>query len=244
MKIKGIAAVLLLGMLLVAGVVCGGGQSAQPTPTPTEEGVINLTFNSSEYEIIKGENNLDEIRMEGFYTGGYPGSPELPSKVYEILVPPDVVWSSLNLKVTGIKTSTVDGTYDIKPAAPEMDFINGTLTELWGPGVNVSNGRNVDIYERDSWFPQDCVKLLSYSQMRKWKFTMVVFRPFRYNPVSGNLTLIESVSIDISYNCSPDELDEIQLRDTVMDDLAPQKFFNYDEAKQWYLINETSTIQD
>jgi hypothetical protein len=70
--------------------------------------------------------------------------------------------------------------------------------------------------------------------MRKWKFAKVDFIPFQYNPVSRKLTLIESVVLKISYTQSPAKLDENLMADTVMDDIAPQIFLNYDEASDWY----------
>jgi hypothetical protein len=70
--------------------------------------------------------------------------------------------------------------------------------------------------------------------MRKWKFAKVDFIPFQYNPVSRKLTLIESVVLKISYIQSPAKLDENLMADTVMDDIAPEIFLNYDEASDWY----------
>lgn len=47
MRIKGITVILLLGMLLVAGVVCGEGQGVKPTPTPTYiSGNVTLAIDS------------------------------------------------------------------------------------------------------------------------------------------------------------------------------------------------------
>jgi hypothetical protein len=101
------------------------------------------------------------------------------------------------------------------------------------------------VYENDSWFPAECVwRFQTTPQMRKWKSIEVNFYPFQYNPVSGNLILIESVVLKISYDQSPDEVDTALMNDTVLDYLAPSKYFNYDEAKHWYLINESSTIQN
>lgn len=248
MKLAKLVLIALLGILLVSGIACGEEQKTEPTPTPTqattEEGVINLTFNSSEYEITKDENNLDIVKMEEFYIDGDAGNPDLPYKRYDILVPPDVVWSSLELEIVATTTQTINGTYNIKPIAPLLECCNGTCTEYWWPNTNISDGRNIDVYENDSWFPAECVERLPHSQMRKWKFTKVIFYPFQYNPVSGNLILIKSASINISYERSPDELDETLMNDTAMDSIAPSRFFNYDEAKHWYLINETPTIQD
>ena len=187
---------------------------------------INLTLVAPEYQITKDENGLDVIQMEGFSSTSSPGDPMLPHKVYNILLPPDIVWSSLKLKIVSAQTSTLEGTYDIKPAPPFA---------AQQEGKDMVNGKNMEVYGADADFPETCVKLLPYSQMRKWKFTKVDFTPFQYNPVSQKLTLIHSVRIEISYKQSPAELDESLMSDTAMDDIAPGMFFNYEDGKSWYL---------
>jgi hypothetical protein len=57
---------------------------------------------------------------------------------------------------------------------------------------------------------------------------------FQYDPVSKKLTLIQNVVIEVSYSCSSTELDECLMADTVMDDMAPNIFLNYDQSGKWY----------
>jgi len=151
----------------------------------------------------------------------------LPHKVYDILVPPDTIGSSLQLKIVSAETRVLDGTHDIKPAGPFVPGV-GEYEEVWG------DGKNIDVYETDANFPEKYAELLPCSQMRKWKFAKVNFVPFQYNPVTKKLTLIENAVIEISYNLSPIELDENLMADTVMDDIAPLIFINYDQARGWY----------
>ena len=184
---------------------------------------IRLTLSIGEYEITKDEDGFDVIRMEGFSLALVPGYPRLPHKVYNIVVPPDVIWSSLQLRIISAQTRTLDGTYDIEPASPPL------------PGTgDWRNDRNVSVYEADARFPENSVEILPYSQMRKWKFTRVDFFPFQYNPVSKRLTLTERVEIEISYSQSRAPLDESLMADAVMDDIATQIFLNYSEARRWY----------
>ena len=70
--------------------------------------------------------------------------------------------------------------------------------------------------------------------MRKWKFTRIDFTPFRYNPVSRKLTLVQSATIEICYQQSAAGLDENLMSDTSMDDIAPEIFYNYKQGKDWY----------
>jgi hypothetical protein len=195
---------------------------------------IRVTLTAGEYNITKDESGLDVIQMAGFSSTESPGDPMLVHKVYDVLVPPDVIGSSLQLKVVSAEISIIEGTYDIKPAGPAIVGAGGELTEDWGEGKVIVNGRNINVYGTNANYPENYLQLLSYSQMRKWKFAKVDFIPFQYNPVSRKLTLIESVVLKISYIQSPAKLDESLMADTVMDDIAPEIFLNYDEASDWY----------
>jgi len=215
---------------LVAVVVLVSSLVAIASPTSAQAGAdstgnMEFTLYAGDYEIVKDDGGLDVIQIEGFSSTASVGNPTLPHNVYNIAVPPDIVWSSLQLEVISAVTITLDGTYDIKPAAlpvPQQE------------GENIVDGKNMDVYGTDADFPENYVSLLPYSQMRKWNFTRVDFTPFQYNPVSGELTLIESVTIEISYEQSGAGLDEALMSDTAMDDIASETFLNYEAAKGWY----------
>jgi parallel beta-helix repeat protein len=208
-------------------------------PAQSDTGSVRLTLSAGHYEIPKDQEGLDRIKMEGFGHYRSPGNPMLPRKVYNIAVPPNVIWSSLELKVVSATTHILDGAYDLKPAGPMVtDAAGGRRNEAWGEGKHIVNGKNLNVYQARSRFPENCVKLLPYSQMRKWKFTRVDFSPVQYDPVSKTLYLTETMEIEICYRLSEDKLDPIVVADTVMDDMAADTIFNYDQARLWYTPEE------
>jgi len=200
-------------------------------------GNMTFTFNAGAYTMAKDKDGLDVIQMADFSSTTSPGDPMLPYTIYNIVVPPDVVWSSLKLNIVSAKTRVLEGTYDIKPAPsilPMADDGNGQLKEGWGEGKDIVNGRNMKVYGTDANFPASYLKLLPYSQMRKWKLTRVDFSPFQYNPVSKKLTLIQSVTVEISCQQSQVKPPASLMADKSMDDLAPKMFLNYQQAKGLY----------
>jgi uncharacterized repeat protein (TIGR01451 family) len=193
-----------------------------------DTGSVKFSLKAGEYTITKGEDGFDVIEMEGFSVAALPGAPALPHNVYDIVVPPDVLCSSLELNIISAETRILDGTYDIAPIPPPLPGNGDTAAG------DLPNHRNASIYEVDANFPESPVAPLPYSQMRKWKFAKVDFYPLQYNPVSKKLTLTESVVIEISYSQSPTEIDEALMADTVMDDVAARTFVNYGQARFWY----------
>jgi hypothetical protein len=184
------------------------------TPKEGNGGSVSVTLNAGQYTITEDESGLDVIQMASFSSTESPGDPMLVHNLYDVLVPPDAIGSSLQLEIISAEISIIEGTYDIKPVGPDVAGAGGERTEVWGEGKVIVNGRNIKVYGTDANYPEEYLELLPYSQMRKWKFAKVDFIPFQYNPVSRKLTLIESVVLKIS--------------------IAPQIFLNYDEASDWY----------
>jgi len=197
-------------------------------------GSMTFTLYSGEYAITQDKESLDVVQMEGFSATTSPGDPMLPHKVYNIAVPPDIVWSSLKLNIVSAETSVLEGTYDITPAGPDIARVDDKLIEDWGEGKDIVNGRNMEVYGTDADFPESYLQLLPCSQMRKWKYITVDFTPLQYNPVSQKLTLTQSVTIEITYEQSGIEPQASLMDDTVMDDVAAQILFNYQQAKSMY----------
>ena len=175
--------------------------------------------------------------------GGSPGDPVLPSNVFNILVPPDVEWSSLELAVVNTETETLPGTYNIAPMVPDSTYIDGKVVQDQGNATLV-DGKNASIYDTDAFFPAECAKLLPYSQMRKWKFAKVYFCPVQYNPVTGIVKLIKNITLEVRYKRTGKRMSSTVLNDKVMDGLAPGMFLNYDEGRAWYLPDTTDSTQD
>jgi hypothetical protein len=176
------------------------------------------------YKIVQ-DGTFNVIQMESFAMTDSPGDPMLPHKVQDILLPPDVIASTVKLNIVSVKTRILDETYNIRPAG----------LPVRGDNKNIVNGRNVAVYDSNADYPASSVKLLCCSQMRKWKFARVDFVPFQYNPVSGKLTVTESVEIEISYSTSPAAMKASLMRDTVWQDVAARRFINYAEVSGSYV---------
>lgn len=207
-----------------------------------EIGSVTITLNAGKYNITKDTSGFDVIEMKGFDQLILPGNPMLPHKNNDVLLPLNIDDASVTMKVVKANTRVLDGFYDIMPSYPALPQDKTTPTVSNRKNEILSN-RNTNIYEANANYPENFVVLMPTSQMRKWKFVPVDFRPFQYNPVSKRLTLMDSVTIEISYNLvnlSTETTGKL-LADTAMDDLAPQKFVNYNQASSFYAKPAVST---
>ena len=196
---------------------------------------ITLTLTAGEYEIVKDSQGYDLIQMEGYGFVGSAGNPVLPSKIYKVVVDPAINWPSLKLTIVNIESETIAGTYNIQPGPAAATSIDGRTVIVWGAGKEIIEGRNMKVYGQNKDYPDKYLEKLPYGQMRKWKFSRIRFTPFRYNPVSGELTLIKKVTFTLSYNQeAPSPLADRVLEDNAMDHLAREKFINYESFKLKY----------
>ena len=58
---------------------------------------------------------------------------------------------------------------------------------IWPVNVRLSNGKSVETYENDSYFPSSFLGHLSTGTLRQWKLVEVEVFPYRYNPVRKEL---------------------------------------------------------
>ena len=200
-------------------------------------GNITVTLAAETYNISKDNSGYDVIIMDQFSDRVKTGDPMLPQRTFDVILPPDVDMSSLQLNIVSTKTQELDGTYDIKPSPKWMPQTSDeSATEIT---------KNENTYGTDAYYPADFVYLMPSSQMRKWVFVPVNFIPFQYNPVTKKLTLHENVEIEISYslNESLSAASAGLASDTVLDDIAASRFINYGQASDWYVPTDGSKLQ-
>ena len=145
---------------------------------------------SDEYTIEEGR-----IIMEGFYTRGHPGAPELPQKTYDIPLPPDAELETVQLEILASTTQIIAGEYDIGPGPLPAAGSGYTI-----PYGSIINGKDTAIYGNDEFYPLLPVEILRTYQKRDTKIVRIQFTSLQYNPVSRKLQLIEEVTVKISWD--------------------------------------------
>jgi hypothetical protein len=182
-------------------------------------------FKAADYVVQTDREGFQNISIDGFFSYGIPGYPDLPSKIYLIAVPADAELSTLVMRTTEIAGRSL-GSFRIR----ELPAL-----ETWADGQQTV-GDKADCYTKSDYFPEKTVELLGSCRMRKWKIVRLKYTPFRYNPVTQELIHVPEVEVRLSYaRRSGQAPDPLGLADGVMNGRAARKLWNFDEARTWYV---------
>lgn len=203
-----------------------GDTQRQPT-------TLSVTFTADKYQIVQDKSGLDQVVMENYGFVTQPRDPMLPMKVFEVLVPPNIDWTTIRLQTTIEASEPLPGKHKIKPV-PVPRPIEPVPPPPQEPSVEPE--RNLAVYGANAIFPKTPVTSISQSQMRKWRFVRLAFVPIQYNPVDGTLVLIKSVRVQLDLSRIGTRVfrSDPLLRDRVLDPQAEKRFVNFQQAKPWY----------
>lgn len=188
------------------------GQAPALTQSPAE--TITLVLHAPAYQIVRQEGRT-RIEAEGYGLANVTGEYQLPHRLIDVALPPDVAWDTLALSVRDAQTVPVPGTHRIAVAEPDRSTRGHTV-----PAVS----------------PQvpDIARIVATGQLRKWHVARVDFNPFRYNPATGQLDVVRQVTVELRLARGKGLARPEELGDTVMDEVAAQQFVNYASAAKWY----------
>ena len=156
-----------------------------------------------------------EIEAEGYGIAGEPGRPLLPHRLVDVALPPDVAWDSLSLALVDPRTVAVPGAFALREAVPD-ESANGPAAYL-GPAAE-----------------PPIAQIVATGQMRKWRLARVDFRPFRYDPATGQLQIVEQVTVELRFTRTGQAIDAALMDDSALDGMAAERLINYDQALAWY----------
>jgi len=162
--------------------------------------------NAGQKETIEVPLSLERIAVtrdaDGFasFTGarghGRTGHPLLPCLRLRVLLPPNVQLSTVRAAIEKSTSAELAGKWDVRPAPPVADF-GGHV--FWPEGVEIADGRDVEVYRRDALHPPSFVGSVVNMRMRQWRIAEVPVHPYRYNPVAKRLTRLQGGSLVITF---------------------------------------------
>jgi hypothetical protein len=120
-----------------------------------------------------------------------PGQPQLPSYTVTFLLPPDIDIRNVSVSLVNPVEKDLDGTFDVAAALPPST--KGEI--VWPDNRNIVNGKDMDVYGRNTFFPADHKGRVSFGSLRQYRFAEVTVYPYLYNPITRKLRMITGGSI-------------------------------------------------
>ena len=162
---------------------------------------------------IDGET-MQTIVLPGSFLPNNPGAPNLPGVGRTIAVPQG---AAVTLTITAIETRTYRD-LNLAPAAP-IQFENDDSPPQYR--------KDFAIYGTDAVYPESPVVVSALSQMRGVDVVTVGVTPFQYNPVTGELTVIERIDFTLDFVGGTGEFGEDRLRNRYWEPMLRDHLLNY-----------------
>jgi hypothetical protein len=177
----------------------------------------------------------ERLSADGFSVCTAPGSPALLFRDIDVLLPQEADPSSLSAEIGSPEQYVPAGTHDIAPAPPLKTFLDGVAVLDWAGATRIRDGRDLDIYAADAFYPASSVGVLSAGCVRGYKIVRVRYYPLQYNPVTRELRSNSSAEIRITYQ-PVHVLQSVSAppSDTVLSDQVARWVANPEGLDNWY----------
>lgn len=221
---------LLLPILLTAlPALSPSGRAAAPQGAALPE-MISLRLEAPAYRLVYDLSGFDQLVVDGYDYLSTPGDPALPARLVHVALPPDVDWASLRVNFSRAGSVDLPGRYNLLPAAAPVTC-GATAPDC---GLTLSAAPSAPrgaSYQQDAYFPAAFATPLGHSQLRTWRYLTLVFTPFQYNPVSGQLRRVTQLDVQITF----ERLPQARTYDAGFDEARGEFLANFEQARGWYL---------
>ena len=178
---------------------------------------VEIVFSVPRLEVLEMEIDgelMQNLAIPGVFLPNDAGAPNLPGTGRFIALPEG---ARAELEMIEIRTETFHN-LNIAPAfrIPRRDDDSPLKCE-----------KNPDIYNMDSFYPVQPVKMSAIRQMRGVDVVLVGVTPFQYNPVTRDLIIYEDIRVRINFYGGNGHFGEDRLRSRWFEPVLRQNLLNY-----------------
>lgn len=184
-----------LGQSVIVAILNWNGASAigkQPQ--------IVIDVNVTPIVTVAIDGNVAHFSCKKVQWPNQSGEPQIPWQVINVLLPPDAVLATVDVRLRNGTFEKVSGSWEVAPTPPVATHVRDHKKVYWPKGKRIVDGRDADIYEMDTVWPHLDVKLISAGQLRKWKLAQVALPLIRYNPVWKNMRRLVGGQLEIYFD--------------------------------------------
>jgi len=163
-----------------------------------------MQFNIPDIVIESVEINGQKYKkysIEGEVSSGSPGQPDLPSIVRYVHVPPQ---SGIGLDIENLTTRTYT---DVSPSLIQRDKNDGSSQAVFENPDFLEYDKLIkssgDIRKEvgsDGFWPPEVAKVGKPAIMRGYRVVQLAVNSVRWNPVTKEIQIVESLDINLDYN--------------------------------------------
>ncbi|MCK4887336.1 MAG: hypothetical protein KAS96_08100 [Planctomycetes bacterium] len=195
--------------------------------------VYSYTLDAGAFDIVVADGNFKEIDMVGFGQLLAPGKPKLPSKVFQIALPPGVMVESVSFEKIGeVELAEV---VDIAPA-PMVSVMSATSQQL--KAVEAEYKATIETaYSMSEAYPGETGVFVATGGYRKYNLIHIRFSPMSYIASTKKLIFCPQLKVNVNLMTSAGaEEDSELLLDNVAEaeERASNMLVNYSQAQSWY----------
>lgn len=225
---------LTLGLIVLSSAMTNAVEIIQQPATDSEsnDGSISVQIPIGTVTHKKTSQG-DDITIDGFGRHLVPGTPNLPSKIFSIAIPPGAIFVALQYTIG--EGLVLPGRFEI-PTVPAPQVSSQGYPEVQTYQEQCSAGNYQATYSGDTAYPFDIVDFERTAGFRHYNLVDVRINPVQYTPVSGTLTYYPDITVQVQY-----EIPEVSPSDEIISDAtsffeqqAQKIILNYDAATEWY----------
>jgi hypothetical protein len=222
----------------VAPLPAAGWQAAQPGPRPViveaGPGGLVLELATPPGEIIQssaGGAPCQLLKMPGYGETGQPGAPRLPVLGTLVGTPQN---ARLKLEILDVETQLERARFSICPGSqPVAGFDEQTGEALYNGELAE---KDAAVYGLTSFLPGQAAVLGEPAMLRSQRAVQVLFQPYQYNPVSGELRRLQRIRVRLSFEYDRRFLKEAPtpaVDEGAYETLLRSNLINYEMARPW-----------
>ncbi|MCD4705021.1 choice-of-anchor D domain-containing protein, partial [bacterium] len=117
------------------------------------------------------------------------GEPMIPYQIVRAILPPDADLTTVEVELQNQEFEEISGKWEVSPTPPIMTWDPDLQKEivLWPKDKEIQDGKDISIYNSNTFFPENILGKQNVGQMRKWKIVDFPVSQFQYNPITRKL---------------------------------------------------------
>ena len=200
------------------------------SPNASASTEFTTRFQARQHDIVQTARGLRVTEVEdgepnsGRVASTRWGLPDMSTREFTFLLPYDASLESIRVDIL----NEVAEPLTVGLMAPVRRGFDGHHKGLWSDPIVALDqaGRDLSVYESQEMYPMEAIDVASVDEDRAVRMVRIVFYPFRWDPVSMQLTKILDLTVRVSWDQR--EVSEAQI-DRELGDPGLPKVFEYDE---------------